>query len=103
MTIKDEKIIVKIDSNLKELIPGYINNRYLDIKNIIGALEKGDYATIRVLGHSMKGSGGGYGFDAITEIGRVIEDAAKEKNNDVIKDKVEELKDYLSKIEIIYV
>ncbi|HOP86726.1 MAG TPA: Hpt domain-containing protein [Syntrophorhabdaceae bacterium] len=103
MDVKDKKIHVKIDADLKELIPGYINNRYLDIENIIIALEKSDYETIRILGHSMKGSGGGYGFDAITEIGGVIEAAAKEKNNDVIKGKVEELKDYLSKIEIIYV
>ncbi|HPP05833.1 MAG TPA: Hpt domain-containing protein [Syntrophorhabdaceae bacterium] len=102
MNIKDEKITVKIDADLKELIPGYLNNRQLDIKNIITSLEKGDYETIRIIGHSMKGSGGGYGFDLITELGRAIEQAAKEKDDDLIKAKVEELKEYLGKIEIIY-
>ena len=102
MNIKDEKITVKIDADLKELIPGYLNNRQLDIKNIITSLEKGGYETIRIIGHSMKGSGGGYGFDLITELGRAIEQAAKEKDDDLIKAKVEELKEYLGKIEIIY-
>jgi len=102
MNIKDEKITVKIDADLKELIPGYLNNRQLDIRNIITSLEKGDYETIRIIGHSMKGSGGGYGFDLITELGRAIEQAAKEKDDDLIKAKVEELKEYLGKIEIIY-
>ncbi|MCX7966210.1 MAG: Hpt domain-containing protein [Syntrophorhabdaceae bacterium] len=103
MDAKDEKIIVNIISDLKELIPGYINNRYEDIKKIMTALEHGDYETVRILGHSMKGSGGGYGFDAITEIGRGIEQAAKEKDGEAIKNKIVELQDYLKRIEIVYI
>lgn len=103
MEMKDHKILVRIESDLKDLIPGYISNRYNDIKNIRAALEKGDYETIRILGHSMKGSGGGYGFDTITEIGRAIEQAAKEKDDESIKHKTEELGDYLKSVEIIYI
>ena len=33
----------------------------------------------KLLGHSMKGSGEGYGFDTISEIGRFLEEAAKKK------------------------
>ncbi len=37
---------------------------------------RGDYATIRTLGHQMAGTGGGYGFDPITEIGGALEESA---------------------------
>ena len=37
---------------------------------------QGDYAIIRTLGHQMAGTGGGYGFDPITEIGSALEDSA---------------------------
>ncbi len=93
---------VRIDKDLEDLIPGYIENRQKDIKSILFSLEKADYESIRILGHSMKGSGGGYGFDAITRIGKSIEEAAKNKNGSEIKKQVEELSYYIAGIEITY-
>ncbi|HSE83758.1 MAG TPA: Hpt domain-containing protein [Thermodesulfobacteriota bacterium] len=97
-----EKIIVHIESDLKELIPGYLKNRYKDIESISEALEQDDYESIRLLGHSMKGSGGGYGFNVITDIGRSLEQAAKDKDADEIRKWVNELSVYLELIEIVY-
>ena len=50
----------------------------------------------------MKGSGGGYGFDEITDIGFKIETAAKEKNAGEILRQVHDLSDYLEKVEVVY-
>lgn len=98
-----EKIVVRIDDDdIKELIPEFLKNRQTDVKTIIAALECGDYETILVLGHGMKGSGGGYGFDAITDIGHSIEDAAKVKNPEEIKKQVDELSSYLERVEVVY-
>ncbi|MCX8110269.1 MAG: Hpt domain-containing protein [Syntrophorhabdaceae bacterium] len=102
MAIEGDKIIVHIDPDLEDLIPGYLENRHNDIRKIKDALKEGDYDTIRILGHSMKGSGGGYGFDAITDIGKSIEQAAKNKDKEAIKMLVEELNDYLNRVKIIY-
>ena len=52
---KDEKIVVLVDPELADLIPGYLKNRHTDVQSILGALEHGDCETIRVLAHSMKG------------------------------------------------
>jgi len=93
---------VRIDKDLEDLIPGYLENRQKDIKSILSSLEKEDYESIRILGHSMKGSGGGYGFDSITGIGKSIEEAAKNKNISEIKKQVEELSYYIAGIEIAY-
>jgi hypothetical protein len=48
------------------------------------ALEKQDFETIRILGHTMKGTGGGYGFDTISEMGRALEEAAKTQDTQAI-------------------
>lgn len=98
----DEKIIVHIDPELKDLIPEYLANRNKDIDSITVALQNGDYTLIKTLGHSMRGSGGGYGFDAITDIGGALEQAAKEKNLRKIQKYVAELKNYLECIEVVY-
>ena len=98
----EQKDIVTIDADLADLIPGYLARRQEDIAAIRSALMEGDFEQVRVLGHSMKGSGGGYGFDRITEIGRHIEEAAKDKNTGRVMSCTDELAEYLSRIEIVY-
>ena len=99
---QDKKVIVTVDSDLEDLIPGYFENRQKDIRSIRKALENDDYETIRILGHSMKGSGGGYGFDAITDIGRSLEEDANVGNADGIRKHTDELSSYLERVEVVY-
>jgi HPt (histidine-containing phosphotransfer) domain-containing protein len=99
---KSEKIIIRVDSDLEDLIPGFLENRSVDIQSILNALAQDDFASIVKLGHTMKGVGGGYGFDAITDIGRAIEQAAKDGNPEKIKQSLSELSDYLERIEIVF-
>ena len=99
---KAEKILVQADPDVADLIPGFLDNRRKDITTMLEALERGDFETVRVLGHSMKGAGGGYGFDGITEIGRALEQAAKSKNSEEIRKQVGDLSGYLDRVEMVY-
>lgn len=101
-TDTEEKIMVRIDPELKDLIPEYLENRYKDIDCMTKALEQNDYSTVQILGHSMKGSGGGYGFEGITEIGLALEQAAKCQNSEGIRKLTSELRTYLECVEVIY-
>ncbi len=96
------KIIAHVDNDLADLIPGYLANRKKDIVAIFAALEKKDLDAIRIIGHSMKGSGGGYGFDTITDIGMLMEKAAKEGRDEDIRLQVNRLENYLCQVEIVY-
>jgi HPt (histidine-containing phosphotransfer) domain-containing protein len=97
-----EKIIAHVDPDLRDLIPGYLKNRQKDIATIKKALEASDFAKIRVLGHSMRGSGGGYGFMLISKIGEGFEKAAKENDPDQIKNLLAELSDFLQRVTLVY-
>jgi HPt (histidine-containing phosphotransfer) domain-containing protein len=98
----DNAFTITIDKDLEDLIPGYIENRRKDIASIREALGKNDLETIRILGHSMKGSGGGYGFDAITDIGKRIEEAAKKMEKEEIMRQISALSEYITSINIVY-
>jgi HPt (histidine-containing phosphotransfer) domain-containing protein len=101
--LKDEaRIIVHVDPDIADLIPGFIENRHKDIKTIGEALKEGDFETIRFLGHSMKGAGGSYGFDAITDIGKSLEQAAIAHDGGEIKKSLQELFAYLDCVEVVY-
>ena len=97
-----DAIVVQVDKDLEDLIPEFLDNRRSDVESIRSAVANHDYETVRVLGHSMKGSGGGYGFDDITEIGAALEQAAKRKDNTAIGDELEKLASYLARIEVVY-
>ena len=97
-----KKIIIQVDSDLEDLIPGFLENRHRDITTIFDALGRKDYDFIAKAGHTMKGVGGGYGFDAITDIGGSIEQAGKQKDPVKIKHCLKELSDYLQRIEIVF-
>ena len=98
--MSEEKIIVQIDPELEDLIPGFMINRQSDIELITKAMEKADYATVERIGHILKGAGGGYGFAGISEIGRMMEEAARNKNCQIILENLEKLKQYLKRVEI---
>lgn len=96
------KHIVIVDSDLEELIPGFMQNRQADINAILTAAHNLDYETIRVIGHTLKGIGGSYGFDRITELGKAIEQAGKQKNSESAKQLAYALQQYLEDVEVRY-
>ena len=94
--MSDEKIIVKIDPDLEELIPGFLTNRAADLATLRDALAAENYPSLQSLGHSLKGVGGGYGFTGMSEIGAAIETAAKQQNLEELKGLVEQYGNYLA-------
>ncbi len=95
-------IVVRVDREIEDLIPEFLKNKERDVHAMAAALTQRDYETIRVLGHSMKGSGGGYGFDAITEIGAALERAALNGQDEEIRTWTDELEDYLGRVQVVY-
>lgn len=101
MSATPDRIRIEVDEDVLSLIPTFLKNRHHDIETILSAVEAGDLETVRRLGHSMKGSGGGYGFQAITEIGGAIERAACRRAVGEIREQVAALSDYLAHVEVV--
>ena len=70
-------------NSLLNLSDPFFTTRFLGFDNLFDSL--------RTFGHNIKGSGGMYGFNEITEIGAVIEAAAKEENMALIKSNLNDL------------
>ncbi len=97
-----EEVIVYVDSDLEDLVPEFIENRYEDIEKITQCLDNEEIDEIQRLGHSMKGSGGGYGFHEITNLGARLEEAATRGDKDEIVDINKKLAQYLKVVKVIY-
>lgn len=96
-------VAVQVDRMLEELIPGFMENRRNDITALQDAISKDDMERVSRIGHTLKGSGGGYGFNQITEIGQALERAASEDNRETALHLVSELASYLDHVEVIFV
>jgi hypothetical protein len=98
---EDAPIPIRVDPEIAALIPGFLANRHKDVMLLLDAVNQGDFETARILGHSMKGSGGGYGFDGITDIGAEIETAAKQNDAVAIRSQVNALSRYLARVQVV--
>ena len=101
-TEQSEKIIVRVEARLEKILPNFLAKRREDIKSMLEVLEQGDYETIRVFGHRMKGTGGGFGLDAITDLGESLEQAAKKPDTEDIRMLLGRFSTYLERLEVVY-
>jgi len=98
----NDRVTVEISRDLEEIVPIFLENRAYDLRTIQDALNRQDFGTIQNLGHRLKGDGGGYGFDRITEIGTTMEQAAKHKDYSLTEQQILHLEEFLRQVHVIY-
>ena len=98
-----ERIVVQISKDLEVLIPRYLERRHKEVETFRRQLAESDFEALRVSGHSLKGSGGGYGFPLLTKIGAAIEVAAKAKDVAAIEAALKDYADYVPRVDVVYV
>jgi len=99
----DERLFkVYIEPDIKDLVPLYIEKRKDDLNKMKELFKDKNYEELRSMGHKIKGSGGGYGFQGLTMIGARIEMSAKEAQLEALQRAIELFQTYLEKVEINY-
>jgi HPt (histidine-containing phosphotransfer) domain-containing protein len=99
---QSDRITLTIDPELQDIVPIFLENRHKDIETLRGCLAAKDFDTIRILGHRMKGDGGGYGFQVISDIGGAMELAAGRHDHPAVDRLTSQLADFLSRVTIVY-
>lgn len=95
-------ITVIVAKDLADLIPVFFKNRHKELETLRTALAGGDFQQLRQLGHRMKGVGNSYGFAAVSEIGKRIEDSALKSEHEPIDRCIGEYAEYLSNVQVVY-
>lgn len=100
--MSDPQEVVHTDGSFEPLMPRFMANRKKEIVTMRQALTAEDFETVRSVAHGMKGVGGSYGFDKVTELAATIEQAAKSGDATSITQQLHTLEGYLSNIQIAY-
>ena len=95
-----QKIRLDVEPLLKELVPGFLENRRRDLERMRQALRAGDLAAIRDVGQNIRCFSRVYGIDELTALGEEIRCAADECSTLRIVHLQGQLADYLSRVEV---
>ena len=83
---------------LAEQTPAYLDSCRRDVVLMLAALDRTDFDSVIILGHNLRGSGGGFGLQAITDFGAGIELSAGEADDSGTRKWLNELSTYLDGI-----
>jgi histidine phosphotransfer protein HptB len=98
-----DKIIVKIEEDIKDLIPRFLELRKSNFIEIKNELNKNNFVLIQETAHKIKGSSRLYGFEKLSEIAYEIELSAKNKDKINIEKMLSEAESHLANIDIKYI
>jgi PAS domain S-box-containing protein len=96
-----DTILMRPNPKFTNRILVFLRNSRQSVSEMLDALDRDDFKTVEFLGHGMRGAGGMYGFQAITDIGAGLEQAAYSADNAASRKWVGELSRYLDRVEII--
>ncbi len=85
----------------RALVSEYLDRCRTNMPALKAALVQCEYEYARVFGHRIRGTGRAYGFPRLTEIGAVMEQAARLQQIGDLNDNVAALEAYLSRVEIV--
>jgi HPt (histidine-containing phosphotransfer) domain-containing protein len=88
------------DPKMKEIIPGFVSRLPAKVDSMFDLLERGELVALQRLVHDLLGSGGGYGFAALSSVARTAEQALREgAEPDMIAAGIHSLIDVIRRIE----
>ncbi len=97
-----DTIVIQVNPRIGDIVDSYLAHRNRDVDSLLDALDKGEFEQIRHLAHDLVGTGGSFGFEDMSLIGRSLESAAIKKETKEIKLLVEDLAEYLSNVRVVY-
>jgi HPt (histidine-containing phosphotransfer) domain-containing protein len=97
------KYQVQVEKEIKDLIPGFMANRKKDLISIQNYIDAANCDEISKIAHKIKGSSGGYGFHELSKVGAQMEEAAKKKDLDTIKNLFPSMKEMVESVDIQFI
>lgn len=86
----------------RDIIPLFLRERRKEASSVLRAIDQSNYERIYALGHKMQGASEAFGFTTVSKIGETLKQSAMKGENELIQNKILELKDYLDQLERDY-
>lgn len=88
----------KLSRIVEELVPEYLEARRNELPRMAALLAASDYERLRILSHSLKGSGGSFGFPELSGFGAELERHASGADGVQFAEELTKLRNYLEQL-----
>jgi len=95
-----EKIIITPNEETADLLPGYVDRRRAELKDLNAALTANDFTKLATLGHNIKGTAGSYGIPGLGEFADALHTAAVNADAPGCAEAVRGYAEYLARVEV---
>lgn len=93
-------LIIQVDPDLKELAEGFLERKRKELPQWEKALGEGDFKSLEICGHKLRGVAESYGFPPLGLWGEQMEMLAKIPDRQGLENCLKELCHYIENIEI---
>jgi hypothetical protein len=95
--------VVEIETELADLLPQYLSNRWADLVAARELLHDGDFTGLAHIAHRIRGTAASYGFRQLGDIAGAIETAAETGDSESIEHRLADYDAFLRSVRIEYV
>jgi HPt (histidine-containing phosphotransfer) domain-containing protein len=95
-----DAVHVEVPDGLEDIAPAYLEGRRRDVAEATTFLSTGEFDRLRTFGHNLKGSGSSYGFAALSELGGLLEQAARTNDREAAGRQVTAIREYLERVQL---
>ena len=90
--------LVREDPSFSEIVQEFVKGLSDRLRAMETAIDRTDFDALRVAAHQLKGSGGGYGYPALSERAAALERHARAEAIDNCEASISELKELCSRV-----
>ena len=96
--MEDDTIVECINGDLSALIDRFMLNTREDLAKMRWAFDQGDMEELQRLGHTIKGTGYGYGFRGMGDLGKLLEEDVKSGDINGVGARIDAFANYLDRV-----
>lgn len=96
----EEAELCLVERDVYPLAKRFLARQERALKGLETAMRSGDFARVKGMGHDLKGSGGAYGLDTLSQLGSQLEAAADAKDAERVGTLLAQLEEKLSRVEL---
>lgn len=99
----DTEPVVRVDADLADLIPQYLDNRWADLRFARQLLDNGDYFLLSRMAHRVRGSAASYGFNELGVIAEALEAVSDAGDHRAVAEQLDAFETFLRSVRIEYI
>ena len=100
--MSDDPISVRVDPLLAELVPKFLQRCRQTVVEFHSVVGSRDFGGARRIGHALHGTASSFGFDEMANIGKEIEQAARDGDAGALKDLAERLDAHVARVRPVF-